>query len=411
MRPLNRILIILGLSLLPGLRASAADPYIWQASTNAELYNALIGYLRGTVLLEQLGEPVYYMTQQLIVELETVYPKKPYAWMSQVHNFCNTLEAIYPPSLSHPAVSRNYEDSYDKIRHHILRLRDFPMHQVSVDSEAEIKPTPDQKDAFNAANKQWLQLKRSEFFQFLRGPRPVGNELQIAKLYSSGCVFRTKDACIGIDLCYGEGLYDGVGKQELADMLDAVYVTHAHGDHYDIELLKMVLQRGKAVVGPSTMARHLTDVTGDKILWSDSHLEPLRVAGVADTQAYMSGQGEEPCLLYLIQIGDWRLVHVGDNSNHDKEGLIYPHYPIADVILAPIFQGLVNLFKSTLAGSNPNNVEQIYLNIHENEWHHEIHGRISYEYLFNWSGALNNTSFTYPGTALLDNGEHLTLYK
>ena len=411
MRPFNRILIILGLSLLPGLRASAADPYIWQASTNAELYNALMGYLRGTVLLEQLGEPVYYMTQQLIVELETVYPKKPYAWMTQVHNFCNTLEAIYPPSLSHPAVSRNYEDSYDKIRHHILRLRDFPMHQVSVDSEAEIKPTPDQKDAFNAANKQWLQLKRSEFFQFLRGPRPAGNELQIAKLYSSGCVFRTKDACIGIDLCYGEGLYDGVGKQELADMLDAVYVTHAHGDHYDIELLKMVLRRGKAVVGPATMARHLTDVTGDKILWSDSHLEPLRVAGVADTQAYMSGQGEEPCLLYLIQIGDWRLVHVGDNSNHDKEGLIYPHYPIADVILAPIFQGLVNLFKSTLAGSNPNNVEQIYLNIHENEWHHEIHGRISYEYLFNWSGALNNSSFTYPGTALLDNGEHLTLYK
>ena len=411
MRPFNRFLIILGLSLLPGLRASAADPYIWQASTNAELYNALMGYLRGTVLLEQLGEPVYYMTQQLIVELETVYPKKPYAWMTQVHNFCNTLEAIYPPSLSHPAVSRNYEDSYDKIRHHILRLRDFPMHQVSVDSEAEIKPTPDQKDAFHAANKQWLQLKRSEFFQFLRSPRPAGNELQIAKLYSSGCVFRTKDACIGIDLSYGEGLYDGEGKQELADMLDAVYVTHAHGDHYDIELLKMVLRRGKAVVGPATMARHLTDVTGDKILWSDSHLEPLRVAGVADTQAYMSGQGEEPCLLYLIQIGDWRLVHVGDNSNHDKEGLIYPHYPIADVILAPIFQGLVNLFKSTLAGSNPNNVEQIYLNIHENEWHHEIHGRISYEYLFNWSGALNNSSFTYPGTALLDNGEHLTLYK
>ena len=318
MRSINRILIILGLSLLPGLRASAADPYIWQASTNADLYNSLIKYLKETVLAEQIGEPVYYMTQQLLVELETVYPKKPYAWMTQVHNFCNTLESVYPPSLSHPSVSRYYEDSYDKIRHHILRLRDFPMHQTSVDSEEVFKPTPDQKDAFNAANKQWLQLKRSEFFQFLRSPRPTGNELQIAKLYSSGCVFRTKDACIGIDISYSEGLYDGEMKQELADMLDAVFVTHAHGDHYDIELLKMVLRRGKAVVGPSTMARHLTDVTGEKILWSDSHLEPLRVAGVADTQAYMSGQGEEPCLLYLIQVGDWRLVHVGDNSNHAK---------------------------------------------------------------------------------------------
>ena len=411
MRHLKKILIVLALALLPGTRASAADPYIWVAKVNADLYSDLMTYLKTAVLPEQLGEPVYYMTQQLVVELEAGYRKQPYLWMTQVHNFCNTLEAMYPPSLSHPSVSRYYEDSYDKIRHHILRLRDYPMHQVTLESEAEIKPVPGQADAFHAANKQWLQLKRSEFFQFLHSPRPTGNELQIVKLYSSGCVFRTKDACIGIDLCYGEGLYDGVGKQELADMLDAVYVTHAHGDHYDIELLKMVLQRGKAVVGPSTMARHLEGVSGEKHLWSDSHLDIVRVAGVADTQAYMSGQGDEPCLLYLIQVGDWRLVHVGDNSNHAKEALIYPNYPIADVVLAPIFEGIVNLLTNTLAGPNPNNVEQIYVNVHENEWHHEIHGRISYEYLFNWSGALNNFSFVYPGCALLDNGEHLTLYK
>ena len=409
MRHLKRILIVL--ALLSGARASAADPYVWTAKVNAELYSDLMTYLKETVLPEQLGEPVYYMTQQLVIELEAGYSKQPYLWMTQVHNFCSTLEAMYPPSLSHPAVSRYYEDSYDKIRHHILRLRDYPMHQVSIDSEAEIKPTAEDKTAFNAANKQWLQRKRAEFFEFLRGPRPSGNELQVAKLYSSGCVFRTKDACIGIDISYSEGLYDGEGKQELADMLDAVYVTHAHGDHYDIELLKMVLRRGKAVVGPATMARHLTDVTGDKILWSDSHLEPVRVAGVADTQAYMSGQGDEPCLLYLIQVGDWRLIHVGDNSSHANEAQIYPKYPIADVVMAPVFQGLTNLFKNTLAGPNPDNVQQIYLNIHENEWHHEIHGRMSYWYLFNWSGALNNFSFDYPDCALLDNGEHITLYK
>lgn len=407
----RKVLLLLLAVLLPLGRASAADPYIWTAKVNAALYADLMTYLKENVLPEQLGEPVYYMTQQLVVELEATFPAQPYAWMAQVHDFCNTLEAIYPPSLSYPAVSRYYEDSYDKIRHHILRLRDYPMHQVSVDSEAEIKPTAADKEAFHAANRQWLQQKRAEFFQFLRSPRPTGNELQIAKLYSSGCVFRTKDACVGIDLCYGEGLYDGEGKQELADMLDAVYVTHAHGDHYDIELLKMVLRRGKAVVGPATMARHLTDVEGDKILWSDSHLEPVRVAGVADTQAYMSGQGDEPCLLYLIQIGDWRFIHLGDNSSHDNEAKIYPLYPIADVVLAPIFQGLTNLFKNTLAGPNPEGIRQIYLNIHENEWHHEIHGRISYWYLFNWSGALNNASFEYPNCALLDNGEHITLYK
>ena len=137
MRHLKRILIIL--ALLSGARASAADPYVWTAKVNAELYSDMMTYLKETVLPEQLGEPVYYMTQQLVIELEAGYSKQPYLWMTQVHNFCSTLEAMYPPSLSHPAVSRYYEDSYDKIRHHILRLRDYPMHQVSIDSTGTIR--------------------------------------------------------------------------------------------------------------------------------------------------------------------------------------------------------------------------------------------------------------------------------
>ena len=398
--------IAVALALAPG---TARAQYIWTAASNEALYSSMLTYLR-TFQTDLVGEPVYYMAQDLMVELEAAFRTNPYIWMTQVHNFCNKVEAMYPPSLSHPKVSKTLEDRYDKIRRGITLLRDYPMHEVTISYEP-VPPASGQVDAFTAANKQWLQKRRKEFFQFLRGPRPAGGELQVAKLYSSGVVLRTKDACIGIDLCYGEGLYDGLYKEELADMLDVLYVTHAHGDHYDLELFRMMMARGKPVVGPHTMARHFTDVQGEKHFWEDSHLEPELIGGVATTQAYMSGQGDEPCLLYLIQIGDWRIAHIGDNSHHENEELIYPLFPMVDVAFAPVFQGVVYLFTSTLAAPNPDNVGQVYINIHENEWHHEIHGRISYEYLYNHNGALNNGGRPYPSVAIVENGEHITLYK
>ncbi|MBQ9582896.1 MAG: MBL fold metallo-hydrolase [Bacteroidales bacterium] len=389
---------------------TAKAQYIWAAASNETLYNEMLSYLK-TFQTDLVGEQAYYMAQNLVVELEAAHKSDPYIWMTQMHNFCNKLEAIYPPSLSHPKVSRAYEDRYDKLRRGITRLRDFPMHEVTISYETP-PPASGQAEAFTAANRQWLHNKREEFFRSLRGPRPSADELQIAKLYSSGVVLRTKDACIGIDICYGEGLYDALYKEELADMLDVLYVTHAHGDHYDLELFRMMMARGKPVVGPFTMEeRYFSKDVGDKHFWRDSQLEPQLIGGVATTQAYMSGQGDEPCLLYLIQIGDWRIVHVGDNSHHENEELIYPLFPKADVVFAPVFQGVVYLFNSTLAAPNPGNIEQVYVNIHENEWHHEIHGRISYEYLYNHNGALNNTGRKYPSVVIMDNGEHITLYK
>lgn len=403
------IRLVLLVLLLSGAGSRAQTPYIWQATTNEVLYGNLLTYLR-TVQNDWVGEPVYYMVQQLTSELRATFPQDPYAWMSQVHNFCNTLENIYPPALAHPSATRGGEDPYEKIRRHIFRLRDFPMHQVSLDNDV-IKPSAEQKAAFNATNKQWLQHKREEFFQFLRGPRPTGDELQLFRLYSSGYVLRTRDACIGIDLCYGEGFYDGARKEELAGMLDAVFTTHGHGDHYDIELLRMMLQKGKAIVIPPRMEPFFVDYSGEKHVWRDSQLEPVRIGGVATVQAQMAGQGDEPCLLYLIQIGSWRIAHVGDNSHHELELAFYPNYPMVDVQMCPVFQGILDFANSLKKAPNPDNAALIYFNLHENEWHHTIDGRMSFEFMYCHNGALGNASFAYPCTAICDNGETLTLYK
>lgn len=408
MKSKKGILLLLVL-LLTGAGTRAQTAYVWQAVSNEVLFSRLMEYLQ-TVQTELIGEPAYYMAQELAVELDATFKKDPYAWMNQVHNFCNTLENIYPPSVAHPSVTRYAEDPYEKIRRHIFRLRDFPMHQVSLNNDTFL-PSATQAEAFTQANRQWLQHKREEFFQFLNGPRPSGDELQLFKLYSSGYVLRTRDACIGIDLCYGEGLYDGARKEELADILDAAFTTHGHGDHYDIELLRMMLQKGKAIVIPPRMEPFFADYPGEKHVWRDSHTEPERIGGTATAQAYMSGQGDEPCLLYLIQIGSWRIAHVGDNSKHDNERAFYPDYPMVDVAMCPVFQGIVDFTRNLMLAPNPDHAALIYFNLHENEWHHTIDGRIPFEYMYCQSGALGNQSFAYPCTAICDNGEHITLHK
>ena len=406
----KRIILTLFAVLCLGLPSRAQSGYGWDAATNETIFNETLSYLM-TMQQEMVGEPAYYRTQQLVIELQAAFKSDPYAWMNLVHNFCNDLEAIYPPTLSHPKVSRNGEDQYDKIRRALTRLRDYPMHEVWQDDDAIIPPA-EQKAAFSAANKQWLTRKRAEMLEFLRSPRPTGNELQVAKVYSSGYIFRTKDACIGIDLCYGEGMYDAVGRDEIEDMLDAIFTTHAHGDHMDLTMIGNMIRKGKAAVGPSTMDdRYFKNVEGRKFYWAESQFDPVEICPTVTAQAYMSGQGVEPCLLYIIQIGDWRIADVGDNSDHRNEAKIYPLYPMVDIAMCPVFQGVVNFLNSTLQGPNPTNIEQIYFNLHENEWHHHIEGRVSYRFFYTNSGAFNSASFNYCSSVILDNGEYITLYK
>ncbi|MBQ9529270.1 MAG: hypothetical protein IJR73_02815, partial [Bacteroidales bacterium] len=131
---------------------TAKAQFIWQSASNEDLYSQMLSYLR-TFQTDLVGEPVYYMSQDLMVELVAAHKTNPYIWMTQVHNFCNKLEAMYPPSLSHPKVSKNYEDRYDKLRRGISRLRDFPMHEVTYNYETP-PPASGQADAFTAANKQ-----------------------------------------------------------------------------------------------------------------------------------------------------------------------------------------------------------------------------------------------------------------
>ena len=80
-------------------------------------------------------------------------------------------------------------------------------------------------------------------------------------------------------------------------------------------------------------------------------------------------------------------------------------------MISPVFQGNVAFFTHTMAAPNPLNIDQIYVNIHENEWHHTVDHRVPFSFMYNNTGALGNSSFSYPLYIATDCGESFTLYK
>lgn len=408
--------VFASVTLVAGAFAADNDNWGWGATQdNEDLYTSMLAYLK-TVQTGHAGEPVYFLAQNLKMELEAAHESDPYAWLGQVHRFCDYMESVYAPTIEHPNVG--LQDRYARIRRDITRLRDYPMHEVHLTSDV-ITPSQEQINAFNASNKQRLQYARDKFFDFLSQPVPEG-ELHVVKLYSCGVVLKTSDACIGMDIADIESyLYSSDRRTELAEYLDALYLTHCHGDHFDLTLLRKMLMLGKPVVLPKNDSG--TNIlpgsfSGTRYLWGDNLIPDgngvarADVAGKAYTQMYLSAQSTMPCILYYADIDGWKIIHVGDNNIHENE-VFYEGLDRADVVFSPVFQGVRALFEHTLAAANPDGVEQVYINIHENEYKHKAESRVTYKYLWSEKGQLGDSSFSYPSVAILDCGEHITFTK
>lgn len=404
MNKIRTILLSLLISAVGTSNASAADQ--WTYADNETLYSNMMDYISSSFMPAFYGEPVYFQLQQFVIELEAAHLKDQYAWMGQTHRFCNVLEGLYPPAVEHNAVLA--ADRYQRLRKCIVMLRDYPMHQLTFKSEEDgnITPPGAQVTAFHEANRQSLQSRRDAFLAFLQSPRPTDGSVQIAKLYSSGFVFRTANVCVGLDINYEEGTYDGVRRSELTGQLDALFITHAHGDHYDKVLMTDMLKADKPVVMPKDIVPDAPSAS--KVIWDKEVSAFVQIMPLVQAQAGMGAQGTEPCLLYLIEIDGWTLCAVGDNSHTDLESF-YHGRPMPDIVALPIFQGVSQINTHLHQASNPHGVTPIYLTAHENEWHHTINGRVSYKYFY--SDVYNSLNPEAMHTVVMDNGEHLTLSK
>lgn len=379
-----------------------ADPPVNRAD-NEVLYRDMLSYAR-SLQGSMVGDPVGAMLQNFIVEVQAAHLSDPYVWMEQSHQLCNRLEKMYPPVLEHSRTQAS--DRMEKIRKGIFLLRDYPRHEQSLPEDG-ITPNSTQVSEFHRTNRQYLELKRDEFFRFLSSPRPSDGSLQIAKLYSSGFVFRTKNACIALDICYETALYSTDRRDELIPLLDAFFLTHGHGDHYDLPTLRTMTDSGKPVVMPKDVIK---DTPGpSKLIWPDGHEDMMDICPSVKAQAGITAQGNEPCLMYIIQIDNWRIAAVGDNSYTAKE-VFYEDKDMVDVLCSPIFQGVQHFFDHCNKMPNPGGVAPVYISAHEDEYTHTTTGRITW-WNFYANVMTKMTDAKAGHVVVMDNGENLTMSK
>ncbi len=174
---------------------------------------------------------------------------------------------------------------------------------------------------------------------------------------------------------------------------------------------------GKPVVLPGNVF-HETRISSvlssydgpNKILWDGpiGTRYPLTSIGPAKVEAIMAAQGNEPCLLYMVDLDGWRIAAVGDNSHLDQQ-YVYSEWEAPDFVCTPIFQGFQDILGRISSAPSYGEHQTYYLPLHENEYHHPVSHRVGYRFLFHHQGALNNSEFEhYVPYVLLDGGESVS---
>jgi hypothetical protein len=132
----------------------------------------------------------------------------------------------------------------------------------------------------------------------------AGSDLVLYKLYNEGVVIQATDLCVGIDIVLeprSTGVADG-----LADTLDALLVTHEHGDHYQpwSRLNNELSRNGRPIILPTN---DLSVPLGGVIASGEiGRLRWVAFRGEHYDHVFSS--------FYYLEIDGWRIIHSGDNT-------------------------------------------------------------------------------------------------
>jgi hypothetical protein len=128
-------------------------------------------------------------------------------------------------------------------------------------------------------------------------------------LYNMGFVFKTPDACFGVDICMP-------GADRLVKDLDFTLITHSHQDHYNAKLAHAMIAAGKPFV--SNFYEGGMIVTESKEL----HFGKIRVKIDIGDHTPSDPARCNNMLMYQIDCGpssgDFTIYHSGDGANYDK---------------------------------------------------------------------------------------------
>ena len=129
-------------------------------------------------------------------------------------------------------------------------------------------------------------------------------------LYNMGYLFKTPDACFGIDLHFRDA-------EDLVEDLDFLLITHGHGDHYTKSLLDAMITAGKPVITRWYPGSIIVKHSGE------FRFDTVRVKiDIGDHHFHIPVVGWNNMLMFQIDCGDaahnYTIYHGGDGNQFKK---------------------------------------------------------------------------------------------
>jgi len=125
---------------------------------------------------------------------------------------------------------------------------------------------------------------------------------------SAGFLLRTTNYTIAID---PSSLF--LDDVDSLDRLDAIFITHDHGDHFDPDTtIAMQAKTGSFVIADPTSASMLIDIPEDKLIQIESN-EQITISGIT-VDAFAAEHPTETPLVYVIEFDGYRIFHGSDSG-------------------------------------------------------------------------------------------------
>jgi len=229
----------------------------------------------------------------------------------------------------------------------------------------------DKTDAFY----QFVNARLGHMLQDLQ--QPVKKGVKIYKLYNDGFILKSKTATIAIDLVPGGPESHPFISDSLiyaiANQCDAMFISHAHGDHANLRIAKAFAEQGKRVIVPKGLWKGVHQNIEELLDADTAVVVPFDQLGM-QLQILPGHQDDMYNNIYVMTFKDGTTVaHTGDQYNSEDLAWIdhiHDHIRV-DVLLLNCW---VNSMERTIAGFAPKQL----ITGHENEMEHSIDHRESY---------------------------------
>jgi len=201
---------------------------------------------------------------------------------------------------------------------------------------------------------------------------PLKTGIKVYKIYNDGFIIHSRSTVLAFDLCgrLGTIIPDSL-MNLIVNKCDALFISHAHDDHADANVVSMFAKQRKPIFAPTNLWENNTAIThirSEKVIRTQLKIKTNNI----QIRIYPGHQDDLLNNIYVITLPEKMTVaQLGDQYNkNDMVWLkdIYKQIPPLDILMVDCW---IDKMKDIIADFNP----KLVITGHENEMGHSIDHR------------------------------------